>query len=51
MIEPQKKKEIRDQIERIREFLKDHQENWHVYETLQAELRKLEIMLKQEQVT
>lgn len=50
MIEPQKKKEIRNQIEYIREFLEDHQENWYVYETLQAKLRQLEIMLEQEQV-
>lgn len=50
VIEPQKKKEIRNQIECIREFLEDHQENWYVYETLQDKLRQLEIMLEQEQV-
>jgi len=50
MIEPQKKKEIRNQIEYIREFLEDHQENWYMYETLRDELRQLEIMLEREKV-
>lgn len=50
MIEPRKKKEIRNQIERIKEFLEDHQEDWYVYETLRTEIRRLEILLEQEQV-
>ena len=50
MIEPQKKKEIRDQIEHIRDFLEEHQEDWYVYETLLDELRQLEIILEQEGV-
>lgn len=49
-IEAQNKKEIRNQLEYIKEFLEDHQENWYVYETLRDELRQLEIMLKREQV-
>lgn len=49
MIEPQKK-EIRNQIEHITEFLEANQENWYMYETLRDELRKLEIMLEQEKV-
>ena len=50
MIEPQKKKEIRNQIEYIREFLEDHQENWYMYETLRDKLRQLEITLEREKV-
>lgn len=50
MIEPQKKKEIRDRIECIREFLEEHQEYWYVYETLRDGLRELEIMLERERV-
>lgn len=50
MIEQQKKKEIRNQIERIREFLEANQENWYMYETLRDELRQLEIMLELEKV-
>lgn len=49
-IEPLNKKEIRNQLEYIREFLEEHQENWYVYETLRDELRQLEIMLEREQV-
>ena len=44
------KKAIRNQIEHIRAFLEDHQEDWYVYSTLMDELRQLEIMLEQEQV-
>lgn len=50
MIEPLTKKEIRNQIEYISEFLEEHQENWYVYETLRDELRQLKIMLEREQV-
>lgn len=50
MIEPLNKKEIRDQIECIREFLEKHQEDWYVYVTLRDELRQLEIILEREQV-
>lgn len=51
MIETQKKKkEIRNQIEHIREFLEANQENWCMYETLRDELRRLEIMLELEKV-
>lgn len=50
MIEPLNKKEIRNQLENIKEFLEEHQENWYVYETLRDELRQLEIMLEREQV-
>ncbi|GEM_PF-5742868 len=50
MIEALNKKEIRNQLEYIRDFLEEHQENWYVYETLRDELRQLEIMLEREQV-
>ena len=54
MIEPQKKKEIRNQIEYIQECiqesLEEHQEDWYVYFNLRDELRQLEIMLEREQV-
>ena len=50
MIELQKKKEIRNQIEYIIESLEDYRENWYMYETLRDELRLLEIMLERSQV-
>ena len=46
MIEEQTKKEIRDQIKYIHNFLEDHQEDWYVYSTLRDELRQLEILLE-----
>lgn len=50
MVEELNKKEIRDQIEYIRNFLEEHQEDWYVYSTLMDELHQLEIMLKREHI-
>lgn len=50
MIEPLVKAEIRNQIEYMRKFLEEHQEDWYVYSTLRDELRQLEIILEREQV-
>ena len=48
MIEPISKKEIRSQIEYIKEFLEEHREDWYVYSTLMNKVKKLEIMLELE---
>lgn len=48
MIEPINQKEIRNQIEYIKEFLEEHREDWYVYSTLMDKVKKLEIMLERE---
>lgn len=48
MIEPLTKKEIHDQIEYIKEFLEENNEDWYVYSTLRDEIRQLEIILERE---
>lgn len=50
MVEELNKKEIRDQIEYIRNFLEEHQEDWYVYSTLRDELHQLEIIFKREHI-
>lgn len=48
MIEHLTKKEIRNQIEYIKEFLEENNEDWYVYSTLRDEIRQLEIILERE---
>lgn len=48
MIEPLTKKEIRGQIEYIKEFLEENNEDWYVYSALRDEIRQLEIILERE---